>query len=76
MLNMSNPLTCCTESFVHVLGSMPDTRLRLDVLRLHHYFEEDLPKKVSAWAGIACFEEDLPKKVSAWAGIGCTMKPR
>ena len=36
------------ESFVHVLGSTPDARLRLDVLRLHHYFEEDLPKKVRA----------------------------
>lgn len=34
------------ETFVHVLGSMPDTRLRLDVLRLYHYFEEDMPKKV------------------------------
>jgi hypothetical protein len=34
------------ESYVHVLGSMPDAKLRLEVLRMHHYMIEDYPKKV------------------------------
>ncbi|KAL6764301.1 hypothetical protein V8C86DRAFT_1685200 [Haematococcus lacustris] len=34
------------EMFVHVLVSSPDVRQRLELLRLHHYFAEDLPRKV------------------------------
>eukprot|EP00798_Chlamydomonas_sp_ICE-L_P023234 gene23234-30457_t len=37
------------EAFVYALVSLPDVRLRLDVLRLHHFFEEDLPKKSKPW---------------------------
>ncbi|KAJ9524735.1 hypothetical protein QJQ45_024371 [Haematococcus lacustris] len=35
------------EMFVHVLVSSPDVRQRLELLRLHHYFAEDLPRKLA-----------------------------
>ncbi|KAF5843772.1 hypothetical protein DUNSADRAFT_8288 [Dunaliella salina] len=34
------------EMFVHVLVSAPHAQLRLEVLRLSHSFQEDLPRKV------------------------------
>ena len=34
------------ESFVLALGSTPDAKLRLEVLKMHHFMMEDFPKKV------------------------------
>ena len=39
------------ESFVHALGSAPEARLRLEVLKMHHFMIEDYPKKVRGWEG-------------------------
>ena len=38
------------ESFVLALGSTPDAKLRLEVLKMHHFMMEDFPKKVR-WTG-------------------------
>lgn len=35
------------EAFVHALGSAPDVKVRLDVLKTHHYMAEDAPKKLA-----------------------------
>lgn len=34
------------ETFVYVLGEDPGMRQRLEVLRLHHYFLEELPRRL------------------------------
>ncbi len=33
------------EEFVYVLGSVPDCKMRLEVLKIHYCMVEDLPKK-------------------------------
>ena len=53
-------LVSCAESFVYALGSVPDVKLRLDVLKLHHTFHDELPKKVGAALGCAVQPALLP----------------
>ncbi|GAX75814.1 hypothetical protein CEUSTIGMA_g3257.t1 [Chlamydomonas eustigma] len=35
------------ETYVYVLGSLPDCKLRLELLKMHHYMIEDFPKKLA-----------------------------